>query len=70
MTHDELLARKLQRVFICFFKGHFYPKNCKTCWHCWLRREAIEEELAPLSKSQIRRITKVKSDELRDRMRS
>ena len=32
--------------------------------------QAIEKELTPLSKSQVRRITKVKSDELRDRMRS
>ena len=28
--------------------------------------QAIEKELTPLSKSQVRRITKVKSDELRD----
>ena len=34
--------------------------------------QVIEEELTPLSKSQVRRITKVESDELRDhtRMRS
>ena len=31
------------------------------------RTYAIEQELTPLSKSQVRRITKVKSDELREK---
>ena len=43
-----------------------------TCFNCGAmdddmlpRRTYIEQELTPLSKSQVRRITKVKSDELR-----
>ena len=44
-----------------------------TCTNCGAmdddmlprRTYAIEQELTPLSKSQVRRITKVKSDELR-----
>lgn len=31
--------------------------------------QAIEKELTPLSKSQVRRITKVKSDELREKFK-
>ena len=41
-------------------EGNSYP--CPTI-------QAIEKELTPLSKSQVRRITKVKSDELRKRVR-
>ena len=45
-----------------------------TCFNCGAMDDDMlprrtYEELAPLSKSQIRRITKVKSDELRKKVR-
>jgi hypothetical protein len=53
------------------------PDYKGTHWDCLMKDgdegypcptiQAIEKELIPLSKSQVRRITKVKSDELREK---
>lgn len=42
---------------------------CETCFHRYpcATIQSITEQLSPLSKSQIRRITKVQSDELREK---
>ena len=62
MTHDESYFTKIRASSIpkCVAEQYRYRK-------CKAKIEAIEGELAPLSKSQIRRITKVKSDELREK---
>ena len=44
----------------CSTYSIYIPYPCPTI-------QAIEKELTPLSKSQVRRITKVKSDELREK---